>query len=477
MINLEAEGKPRDECGIVGVYDHPESVRINYLGLYALQHRGQESCGIVSFDGKQNKKAIGMGKVVDFFSRDVLDDIAAKFSIGHVRYSTTGDSALENAQPILVGCSWGQVATAHNGNIVNAKKLRRKLEQEGHIFQNTNDTEVVSHLIARSKADNYVDAVIDSLTQLDGAYSMVIMRGDTMIFMRDPNGFRPLSLGKVNGFWIGASETSAFDVVGAEYERDVLPGEIVVIDKEGMRSIFPFEKRRVSQCIFELIYFARPNSMVFSESVHKFRTLLGRIMAQENSVEGDVVIPVPDSGTIPALGYAKEANIPFDMGLIRSHYIGRTFIEPTQRIRDFGVKIKFSPVKNILEGKRVIVVDDSLVRGTTSTKIVKMLRDAGAKEVHLRIAAPPAKNPCFYGIDFPDENELIANRLTIEEMEKQFGVDSLRYISIEGMYQAMTIVDNEHKFCAACFDGKYPVEPLDHKEGVSCPSSSVVVEK
>lgn len=401
-MEARLEGKPREECGIFGIYDHAEASRITYLGLYALQHRGQESCGMICFNGSRNRKMIGMGKVVDFFTEERLNLLEGNLAIGHVRYSTTGESSLVNAQPILVKCNKGVVGSAHNGNIVNAMTLRAELEREGHIFQTTNDSEVLSHLLAKSRKEDFIEAVEDSVRRLEGSFSILVLKEGLLAGLRDPHGFRPLVLGKLGGSWILASETSALDVVGAEYVREVEPGELVVITPHGLESRRPFGSgHRISQCVFELIYFARPNSNIFGESVYAFRKLLGKTLARECPVEADIVIPVPDSGTISALGFSKETGIPFGMGLIRSHYIGRTFIEPTQRIRDFGARIKFSPVRGILEGKRVVMVDDSLVRGTTSRKIVKMVREAGAREIHLRISAPPTRHPCYYGSIFP----------------------------------------------------------------------------
>ncbi len=461
---MEPRKYPREECGIFGIRDHISASNICYLGMYGLQHRGQESCGIVSYDGHKTRKAVGMGKVTDFFTEDILKGLKGYTAIGHVRYSTTGSSTIINAQPILVGCNKGLIATSHNGNIVNALTLRKELEGDGSIFQSTNDSEVVSHLIAKSRKKDFVEAVIESVSRLKGAFSILIMRHDMIIALRDEHGFRPLSIGKLGGSTVVASETSAFDIVDAEYIRDIEPGEMVVIDKKGTNSYRLFPKTRAAQCVFELIYFSRPNSMVFGESVYDFRIMLGKILAREHSVDADVVIPVPDSGTMAALGYSEESKIPFNLGLIRSHYIGRTFIEPSQKIRDFGVKIKFGPVKGLIKDKRVILVDDSLVRGTTSRKIVKLVRAAGAKEVHLRISAPPSRNPCYYGIDFPDPGELVANKLNIEDLARYLGVDSLGYISIDGMYSAMSQTDNKNNYCSACFDGKYPVEMVDSKK-------------
>lgn len=458
------DGRPREECGIFGIYDNNDAARLTYLGLYALQHRGQESCGIVSFNGEKTRKALGMGKVVDFFDEATLESVRGRTAIGHVRYSTTGSSSLLNAQPILVGCNKGLVAVAHNGNLTNAHALRDALEDEGHIFQSTNDSEVIPHLIAKSRQKDFVDAVTETVRQLEGAFSLVIMREDTIIALRDRHGFRPLALGKLGASRVVASESAAFEIIDGEFERDLAPGEMVVIDQSGARSSFPFGAHTPAQCVFELIYFSRPNSQVFGESVYEFRFACGRSLAREHAVAADLVIPVPDSGTIAALGYAEESGIPFALGLIRSHYIGRTFIEPTQKIRDFGARIKFAPVRHLLEGKRVVMVDDSLVRGTTSRKIVKMVRDAGAAKVHLRISAPPTKNPCFYGIDFPDPQELIANRMTNEEMCRYLGVDTLGYISLDGIWAAMEQPGGRDRFCAACFDGRYPVEVEDTRK-------------
>jgi amidophosphoribosyltransferase len=454
---------PRDECGVFGIFDHTEAARLAYLGLYALQHRGQESCGIVSYDGRKTYKALGMGKVVDFFDETTLESLPGHMAVGHVRYSTTGSSTLLNAQPILVGCNKGLVATAHNGNIVNAHALRANLEDEGHIFQTTSDSEVISHLIAKSRKADFVEAVVDAVSRLQGAFSLLILREGRLIALRDPHGFRPLALGRLGASWLVASETSAIDMVGGVYEREVEPGEMVVIDDGGLHSLRPFPATDPSQCVFEMIYFARPNSFVFGESVYLFRTLLGKLLAREQPVEADLVVPVPDSGTIAALGYAEESGLPFAMGLIRSHYIGRTFIEPTQRIRDFGVRIKFAPVRSQLAGKRVVLVDDSLVRGTTSRKLVKLVRDAGATEVHLRISAPPTRFPCFYGIDFPDPAELIANQMDVAETARSLGADSLAYITLSGLFSAMVREGSAERYCAACFNGCYPVAVVDEK--------------
>lgn len=448
--------KLKEECGVFGIYGNPSAANLSYLGLYSLQHRGQESCGIVSTDGEKFFKSIGMGKVTDFFTNERLDSLKGHMAIGHVRYSTTGGSGLVNAQPLVAVSHRGDMAVAHNGNITNASIIRKELEKEGAIFQSTSDTEIVIHLIARSRKEHFVDAVIESVGQLEGAFSLLIMTKNKVIGIRDPWGFRPLSLGFAEQGYVLASESTAFDIVDARYVRDIDPGEVLVIENNEMRSIKPFPERKKSQCIFELIYFAKPSSTVFGSSVYEFRKELGRQLALEDDVEPDLVIPVPDSGRMAALGYAQAKGVPCEEGLIRSHYIGRTFIEPAQGIRDFGVKIKFSPVKSLLEGKKVVVVDDSIVRGTTARKIIKMIKEAGVKELHFRISSPPTVSACYYGIDFPDPSELIANRMSLEEIRQYLGVESLRYISYEGLFRSSHL--NKEHFCAACFDQQYPIQ-------------------
>jgi amidophosphoribosyltransferase len=442
-------------CGIFGIYGHPEASNITYLGLHALQHRGQESSGIVSSDGKVLHSEIDMGLVADIFSQDRLDKLPGYIAIGHNRYSTTGASLLKNAQPIVVDYSRGSLALAHNGNLVNAAYIRSELEAYGSIFRSTMDTEVIVHLIAQSKEDKLLDRVIDAVSRIKGAYSFLIMTENELVGVRDPNGFRPLSLARLKDSYVLASETCAFDLIEAKYERDIEPGEIVVINQKGIQSYKPFPASRKAHCIFEFIYFARPDSNIFGESVNFIRQEFGRQLARETMVDADIVIPVPDSGVPAALGFSLEAKIPFDMGLIRSHYVGRTFIEPQQAIRHFGVKLKLNPVKKIIDGKRVIVIDDSIVRGTTSRKIVKMLRDAGAKEVHVRISSPPTTHPCFYGIDTPNRKELIAATHTTEEVRKYLTADSLSYLSLKGMLNIFK--EREDDFCMSCFDGVYPV--------------------
>jgi len=450
------EPKLKEECGVFGIYGNQEAATMTYLGLYSLQHRGQESCGIISSDGNRFYKSIGMGKVTDFFDGEKLESLKGDMAIGHVRYSTTGGTGIVNAQPLSAVYHRGYMAVAHNGNITNAYKIRKELEKEGAIFQSTTDTEIVIHLLARSKAANFTDALIESVSRLEGAFSLLIMTNKKLIAVRDPWGFRPLSLGFVDKGYVVASETTAFDIIEARYIRDIEPGEILIIENNTIRSEKPFPKKKISQCIFELIYFAKPSSMVFHKSVYEFRKNLGKQLAEEDSIVPDIVIPVPDSGRMAALGYAEAKNIRFDEGLIRSHYIGRTFIEPAQKIRDFGAKIKFSPVESVLKGKKVVVIDDSIVRGTTARKIIKMIRAAGAKEIHFRISSPPTISPCYYGIDFPSKEELIANMMSIEEIERYLEVDSMRYISYEGMMKITG--ESKDLFCTACFNEKYPIE-------------------
>lgn len=447
-----------EKCGLFGVYRHPEAAKLTYLGLYALQHRGQESAGIVSSDGQTLHAEVGMGLVADVFNERRLARLPGSMAIGHNRYSTTGSSLLRNAQPIVISYAGGSLALAHNGNLVNAAEIRKELEQQGAIFRSTTDTEVIVHLIARSTESRFADQVVDALRHVRGAYSLLLMTEQEMIGVRDPFGFRPLVLGQLDGSsYILASETCALDLIGAEYVRDVAPGEMVVVHDGDVEFFQPFPQMRQSFCIFEFIYFARPDSMVFEKNVYPIRKALGRQLAREAPVEADVVIPVPDSGVPAALGYAEEAGIPFEMGLIRNHYVGRTFIEPQQAIRHFGAKVKLNPVKHFLRGKRVVVVDDSIVRGTTGQKIVTMLKNAGAKEVHMRISSPPSISPCFYGIDTPSKRELIAANQSVEEIRDFLGADSLAYLSLKGLLQ--TVAPDGHRFCTACFTGDYPERP------------------
>jgi amidophosphoribosyltransferase len=444
-----------EKCGIFGVYQHPEAAKLTYLGLYALQHRGQESSGIVSSDGVTLHAEVGMGLVADVFSERRLARLPGTMAIGHNRYSTAGSSLLRNAQPMVISYAGGSLALAHNGNLVNADEIRKELEQEGAIFRSSTDTEVVVHLIARSSKTRLADQVVDALHRVRGAYSLLLMTEKEMIGVRDSFGFRPLVLGRLHDeTYILSSETCALDLIEAEYVREIAPGEMVVI-RDGQVEFFqPFPPTRQAMCIFEYIYFARPDSIVFGKNVYPIRKALGKQLAREAYVEADVVVPVPDSGVPAALGFAEEAHIPFEMGLIRNHYVGRTFIEPQQAIRDFGAKIKLNPVKHFLQGKRVIVVDDSIVRGTTGQKIVTMLKNAGAKEVHVRISSPPSISPCFYGIDTPSKRELIAAHQSIEEIRAFLGADSLAYLSLKGLLQ--TVSPDGSRFCTACFTGEYP---------------------
>ncbi|OGV95302.1 MAG: amidophosphoribosyltransferase [Nitrospinae bacterium RIFCSPLOWO2_02_FULL_39_110] len=443
-------------CGIFGIYGHQEAANMAYLGLHSLQHRGQESSGIVSSDGKSLHSEIHMGLVADIFSQERLDKLSGHIAIGHNRYSTTGASLLKNAQPVVVDYSRGALALAHNGNLVNASYIRSELEAYGSIFRSTMDTEVIVHLIAQSREDSLLNKIVDALSRVRGAYSLLIMTEDELIGIRDPYGFRPLCLGRLKDSYVLASETCAFDLIEASFEREIEPGEIVFINSKGIQTYKPFPVFKKSYCIFEFIYFARPDSNIFGENVNFIRQELGRQLAIESKIDADIVVPVPDSGVPAALGFSQEAKIPFEMGFIRSHYVGRTFIEPQQAIRHFGVKLKLNPVKKVIEGKRVVVIDDSIVRGTTSRKIVKMLRDVGAKEVHVRISSPPTTYPCFYGIDTPTRKELIAATHTIEETCKYLTADSLSYLSIEGMLNILK--DRRDDFCTACFSGVYPVE-------------------
>ena len=459
--------KLREECGVVAIYGHPEASKLAYLSLYALQHRGQESAGIAASDGEQLRLHKAMGLVSDIFTADVLSKVPGSLAIGHTRYSTTGDSALLNAQPIMVDCNKGKIALAHNGNITNAGEVRAQLDQQGSIFQTTSDTEVIVHLIARSREETLADAMADSLRRVEGAFSLVMLTPDRVFAARDPRGFRPLVMGRIPGKTphqadtiVFASETCAFDLIGAAYEREVKPGELVIVGPEGVHSRFYSAQQPQSSCIFEHVYFSRPDSMVFGRAVQQTRDSMGRQLALESPVEADIVVPVPDSGVTAAMGFAHESGIPLQMGLIRNHYVGRTFIEPEQRVRDFGVKLKLNPVRHVLKGKRVVLIDDSIVRGTTSRKIVRMVRDAGAKEVHMRISCPPTISPCYYGVDTPSKNQLIAANKSVEEIREYIGADSLAYLSLEGLRRAAGEGD-EKIYCAACYTGKYPTNLVD----------------
>ena len=450
--------KFREECGIFGVYGHPEAANIAYLGLHALQHRGQEGSGIVSSDGRDFSIEKGPGLVLEVFTKDRLARLPGRMAIGHNRYSTTGGSHDKNLQPFLINFSLGHLALAHNGNLVNAQALRSELEAYGAIFQSTTDSEVIIHLIAHSREETLVGRIIDALTKVKGAFSLLFLSSEGVIAVRDPYGVRPLSLGRLRDGWVVSSETVAFNLVEADYIRDIEPGELVVINHSGVTSHHPFSPTRRAQCVFEHVYFSRPDSRIFGHNVYSVRKQHGVRLAEEAPVSADVVIPVPDSGIPAALGFAAGSGVPFEEGLVRSHYIGRTFIEPQDSIRHFGVRIKLSPIREVLEGKRVVVVDDSLVRGTTSRKLLKMIRGVGAKEVHLRIASPPIISPCFYGIDTPTRQELIATSHTIEETRKYIEADSLAYLSREGLFSAFGAEEAEDPpFCDACFTARYPV--------------------
>ncbi len=462
--------KFHDECGVVAIYAHPEAEKLAYLSLHALQHRGQESAGIVSSNGMTLNAHRAMGLVADIFTEDVLAKMRGTLAIGHTRYSTAGDSSLLNAQPIMVQSNKGLTALAHNGNLVNAQEIRSRLERQGSIFQTNSDTEVIVHLIALSREQTLPEAISDALRRVEGAFSLVLMSADRIFAARDPRGFRPLAMGRIQAqpgekrdTIVFASETCAFDLIGADFERDVKPGELVIVGPEGVSSHFYAPAGAQSSCIFEHVYFSRPDSMVFGRSVQESREGLGRQLAREAPVDADVVVPVPDSGVTAAIGYAAESGIPLRFGLIRNHYVGRTFIEPRQTVRDFGVKLKLNPVRSLLEGKRVVLIDDSIVRGTTSRKIVRMIRGAGAKEVHMRISCPPTVSPCFYGVDTPSKKELIAANKSVEEIREFIGADSLSYLSLDGLKHACG--DGEKTtYCAACYTGNYPTSWVDVEE-------------
>jgi amidophosphoribosyltransferase len=468
--------KLREECGVMAIYNHHDAARMTYWGLYSLQHRGQESAGIASADGQQVNDIKGMGLVSEIFTDDVLAKLPGHIAIGHTRYSTTGDSALLNAQPISVESTKGLIAIAHNGNLVNLGNSKERLERDGAVFQTTSDSEIIIQLIAHSKATTLVDCIADSLSQVEGAFSIVMMTRNRIFAARDPHGLRPLSMGRIPGTngapdtFVFASETCAFDLLHAKYERDVEPGELVMVSEDGVTSRH-FAKSSVPQasCIFEHVYFARPDSRIYGRWVQKSREEMGRQLARESHVDADLVVPVPDSGVTAALGYAAESGIPFNLGLIRNHYVGRTFIQPEQRVRDFGVRMKLNPVRSLLEGKRVVLIDDSIIRGTTSRKIVRMVRAAGAKEVHLRISCPPTISPCFYGVDTPSKKDLIAANQSIAEICEFIEADTLAYLSLVGLTHACTTgepVDglSPGDFCTACYTGDYPTQWVDVSE-------------
>jgi len=447
--------KFKDECGVFGIFGHAESSNLTYLGLYALQHRGQESAGIAASDGQLIRMHKAMGYVNEVFDTGSLAKLPGTQAVGHVRYSTAGESLVANAHPILVDSIHGQLAVCHNGNIVNAGELRDALVREGAIFQTNGDTEVVVHLFARSRQDGVEASVVEAISQIRGAFSFVMMTKDRVIGVRDPHGFRPLAIGRLGQAWVICSETCALDLIGATYVRDVEPGEVVIASDAGLKSIKPFGPAPQSQCVFEHVYFARPDSYVFGESVNEVRTQLGRTLAREAPVDADVIVPIPDSGVCAAIGYAEASGIPLRMGLIRNHYVGRTFIEPQQSIRHFGVRVKLNPVRSILDGRRVVLVDDSIVRGTTSRKIVRMVRGAGAREVHMRISCPPTISPCFYGVDTPRRSELIAATHTLDEIRKYLDADSVSYLTLDGLTSA--VKGGRSKYCTSCYTGVYPV--------------------
>jgi amidophosphoribosyltransferase len=461
-IIFSDEDRPKDECGIFAIYGHEEAAKLTYFGLYALQHRGQESAGIVVSDGKKVVGHKAMGLVPDIFNEEVLNSLKGDIALGHVRYSTTGSSLLVNAQPFKVQYAGKSLAIAHNGNLVNARSIRTELENEGSIFQTTMDTEIILHLVAKDIKNGIEKAMPNIMNKIKGAYSMVIMTEDTMIAVRDPNGFRPLCLGRLHSGYVIASETCAFDLVQAEFIRDIEPGEILIVNRNGLKSIKPATPSRKTQCIFELIYFARPDSNIFGQNVYLFRKKQGELLAKEFAVDADLVMPFPDSGNYAAIGFAQASSIPLEMGVIRNHYVGRTFIEPSQSMRDFGVMVKLNPVKELLKGKRVLIIEDSIIRGTTSKTRIKTLRDIGAKEIHMLVSCPPHRFPCYYGIDFSTRGELIAAQKTVEEIRKFIGLDSLGYLSTDNLVSSTCIPRED--LCLACFDGNYSI-PIDRETG------------
>ena len=466
-LELNAD-RLREECGVFGIFGHPEAAAITALGLHALQHRGQEAAGIVSFDGKRFHSERRMGLVADNFSdRQTIDRLTGHMAIGHVRYSTTGETILRNVQPLFAELDVGGFAVAHNGNLTNGLTLRRKLVHDGAICQSTSDTEVILHLVARSRAKRFIDRFTDALLQLEGAYSFVGLTNKKLVGARDPLGIRPLVLGELDGRYILASETCALDIIGARFIRDIENGEIVVISEDGIESIKPFPKQNARPCIFEFIYFARPDSIVHGHPVYDVRKRMGAELAMESGVEADVVVPVPDSGVPAALGYAQAAGIPYELGIIRNHYVGRTFIQPTQSVRELGVRLKHSANRSVVKGKRIVLIDDSIVRGTTSVKIVQMMRDAGAKEVHFRISSPPITHPDYYGIDTPERTNLLAATHSLEEMRRYIGCDSLAFLSVDGIYRAMGETGRDMacpQFTDHCFTGDYPTGLTDQND-------------
>lgn len=457
--------RPKEECGIFAVYGHEEAAKLAYFGLYALQHRGQESAGITVSDGQRVVEHKAMGLVPDIFNEQILEDLKGHMALGHVRYSTTGSSLLVNAQPFRIRHSGKTLAIAHNGNLVNARRIRADLEKSGSIFQTTMDSEVVLHLIAKSMKDGLEAALVHTMGQVKGAFSMIFMTEDAIIAMRDPHGFRPLCLGRLNSGYVVTSETCALDLVDAEYVRDVAPGEVLIITEDGVKSVLLEKASRKAHCIFELIYFARPDSNVYGQNVYLFRKKSGELLAQEYPVQADIMMPFPDSGNYAAIGYAQRSGIPLEMGVIRNHYVGRTFIQPSQSMRDFGVKVKLNPVKELLEGKRVLIIEDSIIRGTTSRTRIKTLRKIGAREIHMLVSCPPHRFPCHYGIDFSTKGELIAAQKSVDEIRDFIGLDSLGYLHIDNLVKAIPIPRED--LCLACFDGCYPVS-IDKKFDKFC---------
>jgi amidophosphoribosyltransferase len=453
MANIFAD-KLREECGVFGIYGHPEAARMTYLGLYALQHRGQESCGIVVGNGEQLISEREMGHVSEAFDQARLDRLPGHASIGHVRYSTAGEVSIRECQPFSVTCQHGQIAVCHNGNLPFAREERKRLENLGAIFSSTSDTEVILHGVARSRAATVAEAIAEVLRETEGAFSMLFLTPREMIAIRDSRGFRPLALGRLNDCWVIASETCAFDLIDAKYIRDIEPGEMVVINEEGLRSSHPLAPQRHAMCLFEHVYFSRPDSIIFGQSVNRSRHKMGKRLAIEQPADADIVVPVPDSGVPAAIGYSAESGLAFRFGLVRNHYVGRTFIEPRQSIRSFGVRIKLNPVRDLIEGKRIVLIDDSIVRGTTSKKIVRMVREAGAREIHVRISCPPTISPCYYGVDTPNKSDLIAANYSIEGIREFIGADSLGYLSLEGMQQATGLSADDS--CVACWSERYP---------------------
>ncbi len=459
-LSIPGQSRPREECGVFGVYGHPEASKITYFGLYALQHRGQESAGIVTADGREVREHKAMGLVPDIFNEAMLEDLKGHSAIGHVRYSTTGSSIIQNAQPFRVCHSGCNLAVGHNGNLVNAYSIRRELESHGSIFQTTMDSEIIVHLLARAGTVDMDEAIVSTMKRIKGAYSVVMLTDKTIYGFRDPMGFRPLCIGRLNGAYVLASETCAFDLIQADYIREVAPGEVVAIDENGLRSFQGVTSPRTANCIFEFIYFARPDSTIFDKNVYNFRKSLGSALAREATVDADFVMPFPDSGNYAAVGYAQAANMPLELAVIRNHYVGRTFIQPSQSMRDFGVRVKLNPVRDMLRGKKVVIMEDSIIRGTTSRTRVKAIREAGAREITMLVSCPPSRYPCFYGIDFSTSGELIASHKSVNEIRDYLGLDGLQYLSIESMIKAAG--GDSGRFCLACFNGEYPIPVEDY---------------